>query len=98
MFVLTGQATATDGTEHPAGEIHSFMLFVDAADADAAQASAVAEAEGAGWSDVRLHRVGEMNAPVDAVEDETMRNAYASALSDGAALVIYRGADERYAG
>jgi len=58
----------------------------------------VAELEQAGWSDPRLHKIGEIDPMLMSGKDAVIEGAYEAAVADGASMIIYREADDGYVG
>lgn len=99
MFVVLAQATASQANEaYPTGEIHSALLFVACDTPKQAKRVAVGELAAAGWSDPRVFRVGEVDPESVRAKDASIREAYASAEQEGAAIVVYREPDDAYVG
>ena len=98
MFVVLGQATAAKGnSKYPTGEIHSTMLFVSSHSREEAEQMAVAELEEGGWADVRLRKIGTIKPESLNGQEPAIQNAYESAVTDGASIIIYKDADDGYA-
>ena len=84
VFVVT-----LEGVEAAGASPLTVLAFVRAATARAAEAGAVAELAGLGWSDVGALRSGEVTDAVALPED--FRGAMATARRFGCGLIIYDG-------
>lgn len=85
-FLTTGVADAAEGRRP--GARHAMLVFVTAADFEAAQPKAAGAAIGAGWMLVRL----EKGMPIAADQpqpDPVLAAAAATALEEGSAIVVY---------
>ena len=86
IFLATAVADAVE--DRRPGARHAMLIYVAAADFEAAQRKAAGVALGAGWMMVRLEKGMEVADPA-ANADPVLRAAGETALEEGAALVVY---------
>ncbi|MBF9151866.1 hypothetical protein [Novosphingobium jiangmenense] len=91
LFCFTAEAVAQDETGFRPGARHALMLWITASDEQTARARGVSAVEDKGWLLPRITRGTQICDP-DLIEDDVLRQAAESALTDGAAIVVY--ADE----
>lgn len=85
-FLATGIADSAEGRRP--GARHAMLVYVTAADFEAAQRRAAGVAIGAGWMLVRLEK-GKPIAANEASGDAVLDAAAQTAIEDGSALVVY---------
>jgi hypothetical protein len=88
LFCFTAEAVAQDGTGFRPGSRHALMLWITAADEQAARLRGEGAVEGKGWLLPRITRGTRIYDP-DLIEDDVLRQAAESALTDGSAIVVY---------
>jgi hypothetical protein len=86
-FLATAVADAAEGRRP--GARHAMLIYVTAADFEAAQPRAAGVAIGAGWMLVRLEKGKPITDDPSQTEDEVLRAAAQSAIEDGSAMVVY---------
>ncbi|WP_448662313.1 hypothetical protein ACG3SL_16830 [Sphingomonas sp. CJ20] len=91
LFAFLATAIADSAEGRRPGARHAMLVYVTAADFDAAQRRAAGVAIGAGWMLVRLEKGSPLDAGA-ATGDPVLDAAAATALEEGSALVVY--ADE----
>lgn len=85
-FLATAVADGVEGRRP--GARHAMLIYVTAADFEAAQPKAAGVAIGAGWMLVRL----EKGKPIDADQpqvDSVLAAAATTAIEEGSAMVVY---------
>jgi hypothetical protein len=98
MFVILGQAaSAEDNSKYPEGEVHSTMVFVSSDSPKKAQQIAIAELEDGGWANFRLRKIKTIEQAFLNGKEAVIQNAYESAVTDGASIIIYQDVDDGYA-
>lgn len=86
VFYTTAVADAVEG--HRSGARHAMLVYVTAADFEAAQAKAAGIVLGTGWMMVRLEK-GMYVQPDKPQPDPMLQRAAESALAEGSAIVVY---------
>lgn len=92
LFCFTAEAVAQEETGFRPGARHALMLWITASDELTARLRGESAVESKGWLLPRITRGKQIYDP-DLIEDDILRQAAESALTDGASIVVY--ADEK---
>jgi hypothetical protein len=90
MFMFVAEGVAGEAASKRSGARHALMLFVPAANLEAARITATAKVEERGWCFIELKRAKEAPKDIDGISDAVLRDAAKSAREAGFGMVIYR--------